>query len=467
MPKRDFSRRLNEADAMFLRVEEAAGIPYAPVGVGIMAASYNSVAPGAADHMREVQARLLPAMRRRIVKDRFSLALPRWVDVEDYDLSKQSKPMPVPGDGSLRAILDFAAEFGRQPMPTDRAPWRSVYFEDVTIDGREGCMVTVGQQHHAVIDGQGGRKMGEQILQFSPDASLPEMPPPVPPDDSTAWSRWVEGWALEGHKAKQLVKNNAARARWAARNPKDGVRRARELAQALGRIRKNQGTTPFSTVIDRRSDRVRFDVLPVDIAALKAGTKAAGASVNDGFMGALSVALHRYHLDHGGPVDRLRTAMAISTRTDADGHTGNKVIAATLELPLHDEITTAIKACAEVSRRHREDTDVLWLIDRLRAMANRMPRRLVVNATKKATAGFDVQVSNVHGIPVRYWIAGVESLRGFTFPTAGPGVAIIMSSSRGKANLAMSTCPVAIQDPEHLLDRIREALDEVYALAHP
>lgn len=467
MPKRDFSRRLNEADAMFLRVEEAAGIPYAPVGVGIMAASYDSIAPGAADHIREVQARLLPAMRRRIVRDRFSLALPRWVDVEDYDISKQSVPMPVPGDGSLRAILDFAAEFGRRPMPSDRAPWRSVYFENVTIDGREGCMVSVGQQHHAVIDGQGGKKLGEQVLQFSPDAALPEMPPPVPPDDSTAWSRWIEGWALEAHKLQEATKNNVARARWAARNPKDGVRRTRELAQALGRMRKNQGTKPFSAVIARRSDRVRFDVLPIDIDALKAGAKAVGGSVNDGFMGALSLAMHRYHLDHGQPVERLRTAMAISTRTDADGHTGNRVIAATLELPIHDEITAAIKECAEVSRIHRDDTDVLWLIDRLRALANRLPRRLVVNATKKATAGFDLQVSNVNGIPVRYWIAGVESLRGFTFPTAGPGVAIIMSSSRGKANLALSTCPEAIKDPEHLLDRISGAFDEVYALAHP
>ncbi len=70
-----------------------------------------------------------------------------------------------------------------------------------------------------------------------------------------------------------------------------------------------------------------------------------------------------------------------------------------------------------------------------------MPKRIVANAARKAIAGFDLQISNVHGIPVRYWIAGIESLRGFTFPTGGPGVAIIMSSSRGKANLRHDHVP--------------------------
>ena len=182
-------------------------------------------------------------------------------------------------------------------------------------------------------------------------------------------------------------------------------------------------------------------------------------------MGALSVGLARYHQDHGAEVDELRTTMAVNTRTDKDPAAGNQVTAVMLRLPLLDDAATAVKVSSEISNAHRGDQDVMWWIDRLRALANRLPRRIVVPATAKTIANMDLQISNLPGNPRRVWIAGVESLRGFSFPTAGPGVAMIFSGARGgRANLAISTCPVAIQDPEHLVARLAEAFEEVCGL---
>ena len=437
-------------------------MPYAPLSIAISAGGHD---PEAIAHLREVSARLLPAQRRRIVTDRFSPALPYWVDVPGFDPEENTVRRPAPpGDGSLRAILDWAAEWSRRPMDPTKPPWRSVTFENVTVDGVPDRLVTVSQTHHAVIDGQGATRLGQLTLQFEPDGPLPEMPPPVPADDATAWDHWKEGWALEAEKAAANARRAGRWLRWAAADPKAGVARAREWGAALQRMRSHQGRTPASPLLARRSEASRFDWIEIDWSAFKAGCKASGASINDGFMGALSVALHRYHLDHGLRVDHLRTAMAINTRTDDDPEGGNRVIGVMLALPLHDDIGRAIKECGEVSRDHREDRDVLRVIDGLRAFANRMPQGLVARGTKATLQGVDMQISNVQGIPRRYWVAGVESLAGMSFPTAGPGLSMTFITNRGRADLGFTTCPDSITDPEHLAARIREGFSEVAAL---
>src|SRR5262245_29436457 len=78
----DFSKRLNEADAMFIAVSEAGGVPYAPVTVSVME---RRLPDEVRDHLTTIRLRILPAMSSRIAEDRFSTALPRWVPVPDFD----------------------------------------------------------------------------------------------------------------------------------------------------------------------------------------------------------------------------------------------------------------------------------------------------------------------------------------------------------------------------------------------
>lgn len=454
--------RLNDADAMFLAVERAAGVPFAPLSISISAGGHD---PEAIAHLREVTARLLPAQRRRIVQDRLSPALPRWADVPGFDPEQNTIRLPQPpGDGSMRAILDWAAAWSLTPMDPNLPPWRSVAFENVTVDGVPGRLVTVSQTHHAVIDGQGASRLGKLTLQFEPDGPLPEMPPPVPADTASSWDRWKEGWAIEGAKAAANLRRGGRWLRWAAADPKAGAARAAEWGAALGRMRSHQGRTPRSPILRRTSTATRFDWIPIDWPGFRDGCKAAGCSINDGFMGALSVGLRQYHLDHGVRVEALRTAMAIDTRRDDDPEGGNQVIGVMLALPLLDDVRIAIKECGEVSRDHRDDRDVLRLIGGLRKVANRLPTGLVARGTKTTLGGVDMQISNVQGIPTRYWVAGVESLAGMSFPTGGPGLSMTFISSRGTATLGLSTCSDTVRDPEHLAARIQEGFQQVIAL---
>jgi WS/DGAT/MGAT family acyltransferase len=459
----DASRRLNDADAMFFAVERAAGVPMAHVSISVSAGGHDAQQLA---HLREVLARLLPAQRRRVARDPLSIALPRWVDVPGFDPEENEVRLPAPpGDGSMRAILDWAAEWSRIPMDPAKPPWRSVTFEGTTWRGQPGLEVTVSQTHHAIIDGQGATRLGQRLLQFAPDGPLPEMPPEVPADTSTAWDRWREGWILEGEKAVAGARRAGRWLRWAGGHPREGWERGREWAQAVQRMRARAGGEPRSPILARRSSASRFDIVDLDFAAFRAGCKAVGVSVNDGFLGALSVALHQYHLEHGLRLPSLRTAMAINTRTDAHAEGGNQVIGVMMELPLHDDVGVAIKECREVSRDHRDDVDLIRLTEALRRVGNRLPRSVVARGSKAALSGLDLQISNVQGIPVRHWVAGVESLDGVSFPTAGPGLSMTFVSARGEAVLGITTCPDSVRDPERLVELLAEGFEQVGSLA--
>lgn len=455
-------RRLNEADANFVVMGAATGAPFVPVTVTVYERPYDD--PSVMEHLSEVMSRLLPAMHQRIARDRLSPALPRWEDVQGFDPADHTVVLPAPGDGTLRAVIDWAQEWGRLPLRLDQPPWRSVSFEGVTVDGVAGRLVMVSQFHHALIDGTGAARLAEHFYQWGPDGELPVMPDPVQPDTSRPWERWKEGWASEGAKAKALAHNTGRRLRWAASNPSAGLARAKELGEALQRMQAEQGDEPRSPLLRRTSDRYRFDHLRVDVDALRAGARSLGGSANDGFMAAVSLALHRYHLDHGVRVPDLRTAMAINTRRETDGHTGNEMTAAIMSLPLVDDVETAIKTSQAVSRAHRDDRDVLWLMDRFRAGINRIPVRIIAPTLAKNARALDLTLSNVKGIPIRTWVGGVEALETIPFVIGGPAVSITLLSG-ASPTIGVVTCPEAVTDPELLVRHLADAVAEVSALA--
>ncbi len=456
-------RRLSEADTNFVLMGDATGAPAAPAIVSVYERQFDD--PAVVEHLNEVMARLLPAMRQRIATDRLSTALPRWEDVPGFDANDHIVVLPAPGDGTLEAVLTWAEEWSRLPLPLDRPPWRAVYFEDVTVEGVPGRLVVVSQFHHAVIDGQGGVRLAEHFYQWGPEGQLPEMPPALPADTSRPFERWRAGWAQEGTKARGLLRNTAGRVRFAIADPKAAAARGRALKAAAERMQAMQGSAPLSPLLRRRSDRNRFDHLAVDLDALRAGARALGGSANDGLMAAVSLALHRWHLDHGVKVPEVRAAMPISTRSAEQDHSGNELVGVLLPLPLLEDATTAVKACQAVSRTFREDDDLLWLLDRFRAAANRAPKPILKHWLGGAMKGIDVSVSNVKGMPVRNWVAGVEILDTYPFLIGGPAVAATLLSGPERAILGVVTCPEAVPDPEHLMHRFAEGIAEVAALA--
>jgi hypothetical protein len=229
---------------------------------------------------------------------------------------------------------------------------------------------------------------------------------------------------------------------------------------------RQQGTAGRSPLLRRQSDDLRFDWIGCDMAELKAGARSQGGTLNDAFLAAVSVGLQAYHADHGVPTERLRAAVAVNTRTEDQGYQGNRVTAVVVELPLLDDPATAVVECGRVARSHTQDEDVLWLLDRFRALANRLPRRLTVPITRKTMAGFDLQLSNARGPDERNTFFGVTTLAQCPFPVGGPSaVTITMATFGGRADLGIVTDRAAIPDPELLVHHLEEGLKAVIALA--
>ncbi len=458
-------RRLSAADATFIHVGEATGQPPAPVGFSIYEGPFD---PGKAEHLQAIQRRMSSRGRQRIVRDRCSFALPRWVDVPDFDPTTLAIEMDPPGDGTLRAVLDFAEEWALRPFPEGFPPWRSVMFHGVLVDGVPRT-VSLGQSHHAMSDGEGGRLRGLQLVQFSPDDPMPDIPdvPEEPIEHISALARWAEGWGLEAKALGGVLGRGAKRAARAARRPAATARRARSLVRDGRALKADLGHTPSSPLLTRKSNRLQLDVFEVDLVSLKAGAKAAGGTLNDGMLAAVALGLRWWHADHGVSVDTVRTSMAVNLRAKGDATLGNNMIAVIVPLPLDsDDPTDLVRRCGEASRKHRTEGEGMRLMEVGRAVGTRLPKGVMVRAARKNMSGIDVQLSNAPGLPYPYWVAGSQALGGGAFPVGtASGLAVIMSSHGATASFGMITDPAVVTDRDVLIAHLQAGFAAVDALA--
>jgi hypothetical protein len=458
-------RRLNDADTTFLHVGAVTGTPIAPCGVTVLE---GPVERSVRDHYLELMLQAFPNGRSRIVKDRLSIALPRWVDIPGFEPLDHIEELAPPGDGTYRAVLDWAEEWAAQPFPPDRSPWRYAFFDGVLVDGVPRT-VTVMQSHHAFADGEGGKRQGlkmEKLVQATA-GELPPLDPREPIETIGPLARWAEGWAGEARRAGGALRSGGKRVAWVVREPKAAAARAKRLVRSIKLLRQDLGSNSMSPLLQRRSTKLQFDHLEIDIPALKAGAKAAGGTVNDGFLAAIALGLRQWHHDHGAEIPEIRTSMAVNLRSADDDSPGNNMIAVVVRLPLDsDDAADVVRRCGELSRRHRTESDGMKLMRIGQTIGNRLPRRMIENLTRKNMGGMDVQLSNLIGSPPPRWSMGREILKGTSFPVGTlSGLAIIMVHKFTRTDLGMITDPESVTDPEHFTACILQGFDRVAAIA--
>lgn len=461
-----FARRLNDADTTFLHVGAASGTPIGPVGVSVLD---GPVPMETRLKYLELMFQAFPNGRSRIVRDRFSTVLPRWVDIPGDEPSDHVQHLDPPGDGTYRAVLDWIEEWALEPFPEDRSPWRYVFFDGVIVDG-EPRTVTVMQSHHAFTDGEGGKRQGEKLLKLFesvPGGELPEPDPRDPIEVIGSTARWLEGWREELTHLAATGRAVGTRAAWAARDPKAAATRAKQLWASVQLMRASMGSKATSPLLHRRSTKLQLDHLEVDIPALKAGANAAGGTVNDGFLAAIALGLRQWHLDHGVEIPDIRTSMAVNLRAADDDSRGNKMIAVILKLPLDtDDAADLVRRCGEMSRAHRSETDGMKLMRVGQKIGNRLPPKLMENLTRRNMGGMDVQLSNLIGNQGPRVTMGRSILKGTSFPVGTlSGLAIIMVYKHVRTDLGMITDPEAVTDREHFVACIHEGFHRVAAIA--
>src|SRR4051812_7898093 len=289
------------------------------------------------DRMR-MAVEALPRLRQRVY-DAPGIANPEWVDDPFFDLDFHVRRVGAPSPGDDRAALDVAAQLSVDPFDRARPLWQFTL-----IEGLEGGRAAMVQKlHHTITDGEGGVRLSAMFLDVARDATEP----------------------LGGVPEPAIIENEGG-----GSTPADMVRTAMRIPIGLARggietlgsgnplesvrslLRQVAVTDPpRSPLWSARSLRRHLEILSVPLDRTKAAAKVLGGSVNDLFVCGAAGAAGAYHREKGSPVDELRMAMPISTRTDK-GAGGNAFTPTRMIIPVGIEdpeirfgaVQTAIQA---------------------------------------------------------------------------------------------------------------------------
>jgi HAD superfamily hydrolase (TIGR01490 family) len=411
----------------------------------------------------EWASRMVPRMRQRVVEPALGVGAPNWVTVGDLDLDHHLSRVRLPAPGSMRQLLDVVQEFAAAPFDRDRPLWRAMLVEGLE-GGRAGYVVTT---HHSATDGLGAVQLMGMLHSRSAehDPHRPEPPAPQPelPASPAALLTGQVGRTVRGVPGEVL--RRGAGLLGALARPEAVAGRAFDAVRSLGHA-VAPPPSGGSPLLADRSGQWHFEVLDVGLDALKAGAKAAGGSLNDGFLAAVLGGFRRYHQHFGAELGTIPIAIPISLRTEDDPQGGNRFTGARLAGSLAEPDPTArIRAVREFVLTARAETRV-DTVGLLAPALTWLPGSVLGAASARLISANDVQVSNLPGVGHPIYIAGSRITRMYPFgPLPGCAATITLLSHDGTCCIGVNLDPAAVTEPSVLVAGVRAGLDEVVGLA--
>ncbi len=409
----------------------------------------------------EWASRMVPRMRQRVVDPALGVGAPAWVTVDRVEIADHLSRAHLMGT-STRELLDLVQEFVRRPFDRNRPPWRALLVEGLP----DGAAAYVVAMHHSATDGLGiiqlmsrlhSRTREHDPRRPEPAASVAEAANPVGmlTDQVTRAVRAAPGDALRRGAGVFGALTRPVR------TLEQSVRAVRSLGQAFGPA---PGGSPL---LAHRSGDWHFEMFDVPLAGLKAGAKAGGGSVNDGFLAAVLGGFRRYHEELGEPVPAtIPVAIPISLRSEDDPQGGNRFTGARLDGPLAERDPAArIQAVRRfvLQARAGASVDAFGVLGPVLAW---LPGSVLGAVSGRMTSANDVQASNVPGVPHPVYIAGARITRMYPFgPLPGCAAMITMISHDGTCCVGINVDPAAVTRPDVLVECLQAGLAEVTALA--
>jgi diacylglycerol O-acyltransferase len=411
-------------------------------------------------------SRVVIRMRQKVVVPPLPTTPPRWVVDPDFDLDYHLRRIALPAPGTLRQLLDLAEVTLQSPLDTSRALWEAVYVEG--LEGGRAALLS--KFSHAITDGLGGIALFEQVYDTERDPAPRPMPPvPIPRD--------VTGTDLLRDSLRRLPESTLSTGlRLLGRAVSEADRLVRapgatvgEAIGFAGSARRVLGPPPVapSPLLRRRSLVSRTHVLEVPLADLRAAAKAAGGSVNDAYLAALSGGLGRYHEELGVPLAELPLALPVSLRTADDPAAGNRITGITIAAPVGEpDPVERIRLVREqvIARRGEPALDVL---DRIAPVLSLLPDAALESVTARLTPP-DIQASNVPGYGQETFLAGARVDRQYGMgPLPRVAMMAVLISRAGTCTVTFRYDTASFAFPEVLEKSLQLGFDEVIELGRP
>ena len=420
----------------------------------------------------ERATRIIPRLRQRVVEDPLGIAPPQWENDPFFDLRFHLRRTALPGQGSIRDLLDLAEPLAMQAFDKDRPLW-----ELHLIEGLEGdrCAVII-KLHHAISDGVGLVKMTECLIERGPDEELDSTPRPdstdlEAPSEPSTWDHvssavahrvrtGVDQWRRIG---AAVVKNATS----TLSHPIDSANKIGDTLASAGRVLA-PASEPLSPIMRDRSTAVRFDYLSVPLSELKRAGKAVDCTINDAFVASVAGGLARYHAALNAPVESLRMLMPVNVRGAADAEkadvAGNQFAPARFEVPVGiDNPGERIVAIGKLCRGQRDEPALPWL-EEITNVLGALPSALTNNLFGAMQKTTDFTTSNVPGPRRATWMSGAR-IEGFMpfGPMAGASINVTAFSYDGVMHVGINMDPAAVSQPKLLVECLKGGFEEVLA----
>lgn len=404
----------------------------------------------------------VPRLRQRVGEPGRTLAPPAWVDDPLFDLDFHVRKVAVPAPGDERAVLDLAAVLSADPFDRARPLWQFTVVDGLA-SGR-GAMIQ--KLHHSITDGEGGIRLSASFLDLERDATEPLLTAIAPPQQTSTGSvreSLAAGARLPLDLARQAVTGTVKTLSHPGAAPArvgDAVELGRSLLRQLAVT--EAARSPLWT---QRSLRRRLEVLSIPVSEAKDVAGRLGGTVNDWFVTGATGAAGAYHRALGAPVEELRMAMPVSTRsgTSEGRGDGTNHFAPTRSLVpsgIEDPVRR-FDAVQAVLRRNRTERAV-GSVDRLAGLLAVLPTPVLTRVARQQVGTVDFTTSNVRGAPFPLYTAGARIDANHPIgPLAGTAFNLTTLSCDGDLDMGCVIDAGAVADPALLRACIVDAFDEL------
>ena len=317
---------LSTLDAEFLLMED--GISHMVLAGGCV---FDGTPPTDEEVRRLVQGKMhqIPRYRQRVRSVPLELGRPIWADDPHFELGYHLRrtALPSPGDDA-----DFCRLMGRlmsQELDRDRPLWETWLVEGIE-GGRWGFIFKI---HHCLVDGVAGVGLLEVLLDLDRETQLPEPVPWSPTPEPNGVAKVLGAWTGLARDAATDVRGLTT----AIRDLRSAAAAVAGTAQGVLRWFSHLGATTPLSIEGPIGPHRAWAHAEVPLADVKAVGRAAGATVNDVVLAAVTGGYRDLLIERGDDVDGavLRTIVPVSTRRE-DGHgvLDNRVSALPYELPV-------------------------------------------------------------------------------------------------------------------------------------
>lgn len=415
-----------------------------------------------------------PVFRQRAVPSSNPVGMPHWEDDEDFDLDHHLHRATLDDPGDEATLQAFVEQQMQTPLDHGRPLWE-MHLVDGYVDGA----VVMARFHHALADGIALAQVLLSLTDEQPDGDLVAADADAPATRAETAPEPPAPTGLVG-AATRLTRPLTAGVRGAlhlfgeipgALNPAYAVEALTVARQTTGIADKLLlGSNPESVLVGEPGVAKRAVwSRPRPLQDIKRVGRAAGATVNDVLVGAVSGAIADYVVGRGGEPDDLTTMVPVNLRgtEPLPRELGNKF--ALVMLPMPTGRLAPLARLAEAKARMdtiKQSPEAMLTFGIINAIGRTNPdvAKVVVDFFAAKAIGV---TTNVAGPMTGRWFAGtrIATVLGWVPGSGRQTFGVCIFSYDGVVRVGFKVDAGVVTSPERLVHAFDDEMDTLVRLA--